>query len=213
MPVGADLGTVAAKVLYDLLYISAWEITQHFVNGAASNLSTQIKMLHQREHVGERVASVDGDALQRDAVLLTGSGVDSCKSTELERLAVSLLDGGMAGYVLPLVIEYAANDYRRYPDWSEAEAARVAAMLGEDFEQSREALGDRPKEAGSARDEWFAQLSARLQTREDEHRAEQPTLWARYDAHTVQSLKPCNACRCPHQEVPIGLCNFTYVVP
>ena len=181
MPVGADLGTVAAKVLYDLLYLSPWEITQHFANGVASNLSTQIKMLHRREHLGERVASADWDALQREAVLLTGSGLDSRKSAELERLAVSLIDGGMAINVLPLAIEYAANDYRQYPDWSEAEAARVEAMSEEDYEHVRKALGDKPKDEGSARDEWYAQLSELLSLRERERRAAQPELWARYD--------------------------------
>ncbi|MGY2488424.1 thioredoxin family protein [Cupriavidus sp. CP313] len=182
MPVGADLGTVAAKVQYDLLYISPWEITQYFANGVASKLSMQIKMLHQREHVGERVASADWEALQREAVLLTGSGLDASKSAVLERLAVSLIDGGMPRDVLPLVIEYAASDYRRYPDWSEAEAAHVKAMLDEDFEQVRESLGDRPQEAGSARDEWLAQLSERLRIRDGERRNKQPSLWARYDA-------------------------------
>lgn len=182
MPVGADLGGVAAKVLYDLLYISPWEITQYFANGVASNLSMQIKMLHQREHAGERVALADWEALQREAVLLIGSGLDSRKSVELERLAVSLIDAGMARDVLPLVIEYATRDYRQYPDWGEAEATSVAAMLQEDYESVQETLGDPPKEEGPARDEWLAQLSERLQTRERERRAEQPDLWARYDA-------------------------------
>lgn len=142
----------------------------------------QIKMLHQREHAGERVASADWEALQREAVLLTGSGLDSRKSAELEQLAASLIDGGMARDVLPLVIEYATHDYRRYPDWSEAEAARVEAMREEDYEHVRKALGDRPKEAGSARDDWLAQLSERLQIRDRERRNEQPALWSRSDA-------------------------------
>ncbi|MGO4155565.1 thioredoxin family protein [Cupriavidus sp. YAF13] len=182
MPVGADLGTVAAKALYHLLYTSPWEITQYFANGIASIPSMQIKMRHQREHVGERVALADWEALQRETVLLTGSGLDSRMSVELERLAVSLIDEGMARDVLPLVIEYAVRDYRQYPEWSEAEATRITGMLDEDFEQVREALGDRPKDEGSARDEWYAQLSDRLGLKERERRVAQPELWARYDA-------------------------------
>lgn len=182
MPVGADLGTVAAKVMYDLLYISPWEITQYFANGVASSLSMEIKMLHQREHVGECVASADWEVLQSKAVLLTGTGLDTGKSQELEALAVSLIDAGKASDMLPLVVEHAANNYRKYLDWSKAEAAHVTAMLDEDFGHVQEALGDRPKEEGFARDEWFTQLSERLETRERERRAAQPDLWARYDA-------------------------------
>lgn len=181
-PVGASLGTVAGKVLYDLLYLSPWAMTQYCPNDAVRTLSRKIELLHQREHVGARVGASDWDDLQREAVLLSGSGLDSSESEELEYLAASLFNEGMVRHVLPLVTEHAINDYRLYPNWSKAEAVQVAAMSDEDYEQVREALGALPKEGEAARDEWLAHLSEGLEARELERRAEHPALWARYDA-------------------------------
>ncbi|RWA55967.1 hypothetical protein AU476_05140 [Cupriavidus sp. UYMSc13B] len=112
MPVGADLSTIAAEVLYDLLYTSPWEITQHFSSDVGSDLIRQIKVLHQREHVGECVASTEWEALQRKAVLLSGYGLDPRQSVPIEELAVSLSDAN-AVHCLPRIVEYAGRNYRR----------------------------------------------------------------------------------------------------
>lgn len=185
MPVGANLGAVTAKVLYDLLYLSPWAISQYRQNDVARTLNRKIEMLHQRQHAGASVMESDWEALQREAVLATGSGLGSSESEELEHLAVPLLDADMVRHVLPLVTEYAVHDYRQYPDWSEAEAAQVAAMSDEDYEQTREALGGPPKNGEAARDEWISQLSEGLHAREVERRKAHPVLWERYDAWCI----------------------------
>lgn len=180
-PVGIDLSTVVAGTFFELLYMSPWAITQHFPK-EAFDLLARIRTLHQQEQRGELIAPLEWGTLQRDAVLLATSGLDADMSNDLEALASSLIDGPAAYMTLQLIFTSVKRGYRRCPDWSEAEATQVDAIHQEDADSIREILGDRPEVEGPAQKAWYTQLSELHEIRRAQRRAEQPALWARYDA-------------------------------
>lgn len=178
IPVGADLGTVVADSLFDLLYTSPWEITQYFT-GHASDLIRRIKMLHQREHKGERITATEWENVQREAILFSESDKKSSGSMDFEELASSLIDESCAAN--GVVFRCAISDRRRRSDWSKAEETQIETIRREIEDRIGEELGDMRMEE-STREVLARKYFERSQTYESERRAEQPDLWMRYDA-------------------------------
>ncbi|WP_081070890.1 thioredoxin family protein [Burkholderia territorii] len=181
LPVGVDLHAVSTDVLYDLVYRSEWEIMQSFDAGAGLEVMTRIRALHVREASGEAIPPADWQALQHEAVMVGEHPDSEDLSRMLEVLATPLAEWPAVPIVL-LVMQQAATDYRRYPEWSRGEAQRTEAMRQKNDALAREAAGEMPKEPGVARDAWFEVAGKRFKTLDQQCREAQPTLWARYDA-------------------------------
>ncbi|MCA8095238.1 thioredoxin family protein [Burkholderia anthina] len=183
LPVGVDLSAVTAAVLRDFMCASPWKISRHF-DGAAHELANRIELLHARENARGTVSASEWEGLQREAVLLigTGSKKEERISEHLESLAYSLNHESAYREVFG-ILELIVGEFQRSGNWTDAEESQIRQIKEEDGSRAVSELGKPPSlEDESAFYAWHDRYLGRVKALNRRSRAEFPALWLRHDA-------------------------------
>ncbi|MFM0501762.1 thioredoxin family protein [Paraburkholderia caffeinilytica] len=181
LPVGVNLSSVTAAVLYDFMHKSPWDVSQYF-DGDAHDLATRIKLLHTRENAGEKIPISEWQSLQREAVLLIGKGSEQEDriSRSLESLTIPLNEES-ASYEIFTIIRLLFEKNRNAENLPIAEVLEIEEIQRKNESQASADLGDQPEDAAGSR-AWLGRYFEHVRLLNQQSRVQYPELWLRHDA-------------------------------
>jgi hypothetical protein len=186
VPVGADLSAVPGLTVYQVAYDSPWNVMQYFTGGPCRELVERVKGLHERERAHEVVSNAEWAPLKREAILCPELPIAG-GSELLEELAGPL--SSHPAEILGRLLMLARSDLRRFPGWSERDAARLDEIRMGYSAHIKSRLGPRPSEQGPELDRWFRNAEDIQKELTEQREREEPEFCARWTRWSNMQLQ------------------------